>query len=212
MSVLIVNFTVSTFFYCLGEKMARDNYGSKIVPKSKGNISITVNSQLAILEQNLLSTQITAYPNTDEGLELFKAKSLEYVEYIKQVNASEGVERELIPDIEGWSAYLGTNRTTINRYARRSEKWKQTIENFKNGIASIKKQMALYGTIPPVMAIFDLTNNHGYVNSSEFKVSQQNDNIQEHRLTDKELQEKYGDEMQGFTDIEVPIIPIGEEK
>ena len=34
-----------------------------------------------------------------------------------------------------------------------------------------KKQLALHGLIPSVMAVFDLANNHGYINTSEFKLT-----------------------------------------
>lgn len=196
--------------------MARDINGAKIVPKSKQNITTrtTIKSQLAIMEKNLLSSGITQYPNDEKGLELFKGKTIEYLAYIQQINDNPEIEREIIPDIEGWSTYLGTNRANINRYAKRNEKWRQTIDNFKNGIASIKKQLALQGKIPPIMAIFDLTNNHGYVNSSEFKINTQADGYQERRLSAKEIEEKYGNAETGIIDVpytEIPISPKGEE-
>lgn len=192
--------------------MARDINGSKIIPKKQQNIAVStaIQSQLAIMEQNLMSNGIVQYPNDEQGLELFKGKTMEYLAYIQQVNDNPEIEREIIPDIEGWATYLGINRSTISSYLRRSEKWRSTIENVKNGIAAIKKQLALQGKIPPIMAIFDLTNNHGYVNSSEFKVSQQTDGYHERRLSAKEIEEKYGNQETGVIDVpftEVPSTP-----
>jgi hypothetical protein len=38
-------------------------------------------------------------------------------------------------------------------------------------IASAKKQLALNGKIPPVLFMFDSANNHGYVNTNEYKIT-----------------------------------------
>ncbi len=116
------------------------------------------------------------FPRTPEGLDAFKRESYAYLQYVQEVNSSaqEGGRLHLIPDIESWSAYMGITRETIRRYeATRGEEWAQVIQQIKGIITACKKQLALQGRLPPVLAIFDLTNNSGYVNSSEFRLSPQ---------------------------------------
>lgn len=74
----------------------------------------------------------------------------------------------------------------------RSEKWADLIDQMKNGISACKKQLALNGQISPVMAIFDLTNNHDYVNSNEFKINKTDDVEKRQALSVTEIKEKYG--------------------
>ena len=83
----------------------------------------------------------------------------------------------------------------------RSEKWVTLIDQMKNGISACKKQLALNGQISPVMAIFDLTNNHGYVNSNEFKINKSDDVEKRQALTVTEIKEKYGGSG------EMPVLP-----
>lgn len=158
-----------------------------ITRESNKNIS----SQIDIIAKNLIQIEPIRYPNSSDGLELFKKNTMEYLAYVKHIANDENIET-IIPDIESWCNYLGINRSTLNRYAKRSEDWQFLIENVKNGIGAIKKQLALKGDIPPIMAIFDLTNNHGYVNTNEFKINQLNDNTERHVLTEDEIRKKYG--------------------
>lgn len=116
------------------------------------------------------------FPRTPEGLEGFKRESYAYLQYVQEVNSSvqEGGRLHLIPDVESWAAYMGITRETIRRYeATRGEEWSQAIQQIKGIITACKKQLALQGRLPPVLAIFDLTNNSGYVNSSEFRLKPQ---------------------------------------
>lgn len=111
------------------------------------------------------------YTNDKKGLDDFINCTTEYFEYVNNINKNPDMERKLIPDIENWAVYLGITRQTIFHYEQRGGEWEQTISYYKNAIASIKKQLALNYKIPPMIYVFDATNNHGYVNSNEFKLT-----------------------------------------
>jgi len=113
------------------------------------------------------------YANSPEGLKAFKGDSERYLAYVRDVNRTptEGGKLRLVPDIESWAAYLGITRHMITGYERRGEDWKTAIEAVKGVITACKKQLAFTGKMPPVLAIFDLTNNAGYVNASEFRLT-----------------------------------------
>lgn len=113
---------------------------------------------------------VCKYNPDAEGLQLFTDRSIEFFEYVAKVNADPDMKTKIIPDVESWALYLGVTRTTIFTYEKRGGEWASTIDFFKNAIATNKKQLALTYKVPPVLAIFDLTNNHGYVNSQEFKL------------------------------------------
>lgn len=110
------------------------------------------------------------YSNDEQGLQAFENDCIAYFKHIAELN--EGAEKPICPDIESLCVYLGMARKTLWGYqTSRGLDWVQSIENVKNIIASAKKQMAFSGKIPPLIAIFDLTNNHGYLNSSEFRLT-----------------------------------------
>lgn len=115
----------------------------------------------------------THYANDKQGLEAFTENTLSFFEYCEEVNSNPEISEKakLIPDIELWGSFIGVTRKTILMYERRGGEWQATIEYFKNHIAAIKKSLAEHGKIPPLIAIFDFTNNHHYVNASEFKLT-----------------------------------------
>lgn len=131
-------------------------------------IAATLNASIRAFKQG-----IVAYEDSQEGLERFRKDSENYLEYVKATNesASQNGVGGSIPDIEAWAAHLGITRMTISRYERRGGDWETTIANMKGIITACKKQLALAGKMPPVLAIFDLTNNSGYINASEFKLT-----------------------------------------
>jgi hypothetical protein len=111
------------------------------------------------------------YPNDKRGLEEFIQNTVSYFEHVNSINSNPDMERKLIPDIESWAVYLGITRNTILNYEGRGNAWYDVIQYYKNCIASVKKQLALNFKIPPMIMAFDFTNNHGYCNTNEFKLT-----------------------------------------
>ena len=99
-------------------------------------------------------------------------------EAVNNINANPDLERKLIPDIENWCVFLGITRQTLFNYERRGPEWYDCIQYYKNAISSVKKQLALNYKIPPMVYVFDATNNHGYVNSNEFKLTAQTEYVE----------------------------------
>ena len=108
------------------------------------------------------------YPDTDDGLIQFFEDTRKYFEYIKDANSVN--EEKLVPDIEGWYSFMGVTKQTILNYERRSPVWEEAIEYIKQNILAAKKQLAFRFKIPPVVYLNDVSNNHGYLNTSEFKL------------------------------------------
>lgn len=111
------------------------------------------------------------YPNTPQGMADFMKKSQDFFEYCNEINADLEPEKRIIPDVEAWCLYLGIVRSTLHEYGKRSETWRNAIDMVKTAIMSAKKQLAMRGRIPQMIAVFDWANNHGYINTSEFKIS-----------------------------------------
>lgn len=108
------------------------------------------------------------YPDTLEGMELFRSETLKYFEHIETVNSDPAIEKKIIPDIESWAVFLGTTRQTLWEYGQRNQEWYELIQFYKDSIFAIKKQMGEHGKIPQVLLIFDACNNFGYKNTSTF--------------------------------------------
>lgn len=123
-----------------------------------------------ILLETLKAGRPAAFEDSIEGLEAFKQATIDYLEYVQQTNAS-GIEKKVMVDIESWACFLGITRATIATYERtRGEYWQQFIAVVKNGIAAAKKEAAFHGQLQPMIAVFDLANNHNYKNTNEFKL------------------------------------------
>lgn len=110
------------------------------------------------------------YPNNEAGLKSFIENSQGYFTYVQNANNKLEEKQQIIPDVEGYCLWLGISRTTLKNYVDRGGEWAAVIDLFKNAIGNAKKQLILKGRIPAVIGIFDLTNNHSYVNSTEFKL------------------------------------------
>lgn len=110
------------------------------------------------------------YADTEEGLQSFTETAKAYFTYVQNANNKLDEKSQIIPDVEGLSLYLGIDRSTLFRYQNRGGEWAEIIDYIKNAIAYSKKQLALKGRIPTVMAIFDLTNNHSYYNTNSFTI------------------------------------------
>lgn len=142
-------------------------------PKLK-DIPIIADDLNAVLDMSIESIKLgrpAKFEDSPEGLEDFKQASIDYLEFVRQTNNNPDNEHNLIPDVESWATYIGTTRNTILGYEKnRDEPWKEFIALIKGSITACKKQLAFRQKIPTVLALFDLTNNSGYVNSSEFKL------------------------------------------
>lgn len=131
------------------------------------------------------------YPDNAQGLEEFKQASIDYLQYIASVNNEPCTENFLVPDVESWACYLGLTRMTILTYEKnRGADWQYLIAQVKEAIASCKKQLAFRQKIPSVIAMFDLTNNHGYVNSNEFKIQPQVEVSKRRGISREEFEEQ----------------------
>lgn len=115
-----------------------------------------------------------AYEESSEGLERFRNNCIGYLEYIQEQNQRPDCKK-IVPDIEGLTVFLGITRNTLSLYERnRGEDWKEQIDQIKNAIMSVKKELAFHQQIPTVYAIFDQVNNGDYRNVSEFKLQAEN--------------------------------------
>lgn len=173
----------------------------------------TDNSLEAVLNMTIESLKIgrpSAYPETEQGLEDFKQTTIDYFQYVKDTNANPDINKKLVPDIEALCTFLGITRTTLLTYEKqRNSSWQDFIKQTKNAIAACKKELAFHQQIPPVVAMFDLTNNHHYVNSSEFKVEAISDKAPERQ---KSLEEQILDAGLMWDDEKGEYVPVIETK
>lgn len=104
-------------------------------------------------------------PRKLETVEEFREVAERYINYIKD-RALDGVR--LVPDIEGFCAFAGISRETLNNWeTARPGAYSDTIKIFKNTIAAYKKQLAFNGEIPPIVFATDFNNNHGYTQAAQ---------------------------------------------
>ena len=162
--------------------------------KNKGECLSATGNDLAEISDFIASSlkssggKPSQYPDTPQGLEHFRQRSIEFFEHLAAVNEGKEVEQAVFADIELWAAFLGVTRQAIWYYERRGNDWRDTIQMFKNAIAALKKQAGLHYKIPPMVMAFDFCNNHGYVNTSEFKITTE-------PLTKDEMERKDIDEL-----------------
>lgn len=153
-----------------GKKKKKSGSGTKLC-KPLETDDMTAILDMAIEVSTARMGRPAEYPFTAGGLDDFTNKTIDYFEYVNTINANPDLERKLIPDIENWAMFLGITRQTLWTYEQRGGEWKACISYYKNCIAAVKKQLALNYKIPPMVYVFDATNNHGYVNSNEFKLT-----------------------------------------
>lgn len=128
------------------------------------------------------------YPDNDEGFALFRERTINYLQHVQDVNMDESMERKLIPDMESWAVFCGITRQTLHTYEKRGGRWSDFICLTKEGITAVKKQLSFTYKIPPVVAIFDLTNNHGYRNTSQVEIATETEEKTAPRMSEEELQ------------------------
>lgn len=157
-------------------------------------VAIVPDDLNSILDMSIKSIKLgrpAKFPDDSQGFNDFKQLSIEYLEYVRTTNNDEQTEHNLIPDIESWATYIGTTRATISTYEKsRSEEWQDFIALVKGAITACKKQLAFRQKIPTVLALFDLTNNSGYVNSSEFKLKPDTNEEYKRQITIDDLRGK----------------------
>lgn len=104
----------------------------------------------------------TGRPPKYPTIESFVDAVNDYITYINDTFNNTGVE--LIPDVEGFCAFIGIDRGTLIEWeTSRPPEFSHTIKALKTQIAAYKKQLAMRGKIPPVVFAIDMNNNHGYV-------------------------------------------------
>lgn len=97
----------------------------------------------------------------------------EYIQYINDTYVNTGYE--LIPDIEGFCAFAGIDRSTLFDWEKsRPPEYSNAIKQLRNAVASYKKQLALKGKIPPVVFAIDMNNNHGYIQQQSIDIHTNN--------------------------------------
>ena len=139
---------------------------------------------------NRQAGKVAIYENSEEGLNAFFEGTKRYFQYIRDANVEN--EEKLIPDIEGWCTFLGLTRQTILNYAKRSTTWGEAITYIKDCILASKKQLAYRFKIPPVVYLNDISNNHGYLNTSEFRITTNGDMAgQITQLSREEIRSRY---------------------
>ena len=129
---------------------------------------LTALTQLAVSCLKRHGGQIAKYENSQAGLEQFVQKSAEFFEYCNEVNSTLEPQQRLIPDVESWCCFMGVTRVTIHQYAKRNQQWSDAIAMIKEALLMGKKQLAMHNRIPSLIFLFDATNNHNYVSTSEF--------------------------------------------
>ena len=121
----------------------------------RGNLPIqgSGGQDTQVLLDGLLTTTLSRrgrpceYPDTPEGLQNFINATLAYFQYCQKMNESEDLERKLIPDVEGWSAFIGISRNTLWHYSQRGGEWSRIIEYYRGISTAVKKQLGLSGKI-----------------------------------------------------------------
>lgn len=89
--------------------------------------------------------------------------------YNKKTKSIEEIKNPIPYTIEGLCEVLGVGRQTLLNYQKEKgyEVFFDTIKKAKQKIAKNKIERGLMGASNPVLTIFDLKNNHGYVDKTE---------------------------------------------
>ena len=153
----------------LGKKNYKRQHGTGF--ELAGDVTGDDLHDLLVMASDTLRRSGTAkYTDDIAGLESFKTRSIACLDYLREQNDNGG---SLTPTVEGWCAYAGISRVTLMHYEQRSERWSEFIGYFKNVLMACKLELASRGKMPPIVFVFDATNNgQRYYNTSEFKLSQ----------------------------------------
>ena len=145
----------------------RSGQGFEVVGSVTGD---DLNDLLQMATDTLKRSGTCKYENDEAGLQRFKSRTLDFLEFLRVQNNGGG---SLTPTVESWCTYLGISRVTLMNYEhKRSESWKEYIGYIKNVLMACKVELSAKGKLPPLIFIFDATNNGAqYYNTSEFKLT-----------------------------------------
>ena len=141
----------------------------KVLPMETDDLTACLALAMGSLREH--KGKAAVYENNAAGLERFQERTLAFLQRIDEINKDLAEPKKIIPDMESWSLYCGVCRKTLFNYRQRGAEWERFIERVIDAITLCKKTLAFHGKLPPVVLFFDLTNNAGYVNSSEFRVT-----------------------------------------
>jgi hypothetical protein len=113
--------------------------------------------------------------------EEFSAKIVEYFKYVDEENKNRRLKRftedKIKPyTITGICVYLDISRETWREYSERAE-FAETIKRVKTIVGNYIEEGLLNGSINAIGGIFNLKNNFGWVDKTEFVVKPENDKI-----------------------------------
>lgn len=153
----------------------RSGQGFEVVGSVTGD---DLNDLLQMATDTLKRSGTCRFENDEAGLQRFKSRTIDFLEFLREQNNNGG---SLTPTVESWCVYLGISRVTLMHYEhKRSEGWKEFISYVKNILMACKTELASKGKLPPIVFIFDATNNGAqYYNTSEFRLSKVPDDVEE---------------------------------
>ena len=158
-------------------------------PKMK-DIPIVADDLNSVLDMSIRSAKLgrpPRIPNNEDGLRMLKEQSIEWLEHILKTNNDGNTENNIIPTVEAWAVWLGCSRMNLLNLEKRGEEWRDTIQAFKTIISACQTQLAMRQKIPTILHIFNATNNFGYINSSEFKLTANSEYTEKTALRADEL-------------------------
>ena len=145
---------------------------------------------ITALERHKGRQGVKRYGDTPEDIDSFLEDCISYFEMLKTCNEDKEPEKMLYPSVETLCLHLGISRTSLFRYAQRSEAWSEAVDVARNAIAAARVELATHFKIPPLIHLFDLCNNHPhYHNTSEFRLNteqtprEETPKIDTHQLT-----------------------------
>lgn len=107
-----------------------------------------------------------------ENVEDLQEAIIGYWAYLEK-SARAGIP--VMADLEGMCAFIEVSRKRLTEWEREDYKgFRATIEQAKNDIAAVKKQLGQQGKIPPLVMAMDMNNNHGYTQKQEVVVTPSN--------------------------------------
>lgn len=59
----------------------------------------------------------------------------------------------------------------LSQYGKRNVEWREAIDTVRNAIATCKVQLASHYRVPPIVHLFDMTNNFDYYNTNQFTLT-----------------------------------------